>query len=68
MDVVCGDGETVVIGGLTQEEQTFKQRKTPLLGDLPLLGQLFRYTARSTKQSTLAILITPHLVRAGEGG
>ncbi len=61
-DVVCGDGESVVIGGLTQEEQTVKRQKTPFLGDLPVLGQLFRHTSRSTKQSTLVIFITPRVV------
>ena len=62
-DVVCGDGESVVIGGLTQEERTIKRQKTPLLGDLPLLGQLFRRTVRSTKQSNLVIFITPRLLQ-----
>jgi len=61
-DVVCGDGETIVIGGLSQEEQTVKRQKTPLLGDIPLLGQLFRRTTRSTKESTLVIFITPRLI------
>jgi Tol biopolymer transport system component len=61
-DVVCADGETIVIGGLTQQEQTIKRQKTPLLGDLPLLGQLFRRTTRSTRESTLVIFITPRVV------
>jgi Tol biopolymer transport system component len=65
-DVICGDGETIVIGGLTQEEETIKRQKTPLLGDLPLLGQLFRHTARSIRQSTLVIFITPRLVKTDE--
>jgi Tol biopolymer transport system component len=64
-DVVCGDGDSIVIGGLTQEEQTIKRQKTPLLGDLPLLGQLFRNTMRTSKQSTLVIFITPHLISGG---
>jgi len=66
-DVVCGDGETIVIGGLTQEEQTIKRQKTPLLGDLPLLGQLFRRSTRTTKQSTLVIFITPRLISRDTG-
>jgi Tol biopolymer transport system component len=65
-DVVCGEGESIVIGGLTQEEQTTKRQKTPLLGDIPLLGQLFRHTTRATKESTLVIFITPHLISGGE--
>jgi type IV pilus assembly protein PilQ len=65
-DVVCGEGETIIIGGLTQEEQTIKRQKTPLLGDLPLLGQLFCHTVRNTRQSTLVIFITPRVL-AGAG-
>ena len=66
-DVVCGNGETIVIGGLTQQEQTVKTQKTPLLGDLPLLGQLFRHTSRAAKDSTLVIFITPRVAGEGEG-
>jgi hypothetical protein len=60
-DVVCGDGETIIIGGLTQTEQTRKVQKTPLLGDLPLIGSLFRHTTRSQRDTTLVIFITPRM-------
>ena len=57
------DGETFVIGGLTQENNLRTKSKIPLLGDIPLLGTAFR-TDRSTKSNTeLYIVITPHIVR-----
>ena len=56
------DGESFVIGGLTQESTITSRSKVPLLGDVPLLGQAFR-TDRATKSKTdLYIVITPHVV------
>lgn len=57
------DGESFVIGGLTQESIIKSQSKVPLLGDIPLFGQAFR-TDRATRSKTeLYIIITPHVVR-----
>ena len=57
------DGETFVIGGLTQENYLKNRSKIPILGDLPLVGQAFRLE-KSTKATTeLYIVITPHIVR-----
>ena len=57
------DGETFVIGGLTQENDLTNRSKLPLLGDIPLLGRMFR-TEKTTKSNTeLYIVITPHIVR-----
>lgn len=57
------DGETFVIGGLTQENVLVNKSKIPLLGDIPILGQAFR-TERSTSTTTeLYIVITPRIVR-----
>jgi general secretion pathway protein D len=57
------DGETFVIGGLTQENVLTRKSKVPLLGDIPLAGELFK-TERSTRSKTeLYIVITPHIVR-----
>ena len=57
------DGETFVIGGLTQENVLTTKSKIPLLGDIPLLGNVFR-TERSTSTTTeLYIVITPRIVR-----
>lgn len=57
-------GETIVIGGLIDDEEEVQVRKVPLLGDLPLLGALFRSTERQVKRSQLVIFITP-VVQAG---
>jgi general secretion pathway protein D len=56
------DGDSFVIGGLTQDENINTRSKVPLLGDIPLVGQAFR-TDRSTKVKTeLYIIVTPHIV------
>jgi type IV pilus assembly protein PilQ len=65
------DGETIVIGGLKQEEETASVSKLPILGDLPLLGPLFRHTRKVSRQSELIILVTPRILategREGQG-
>jgi len=56
------DGQTVVIGGLKKQDSSQQVNKVPLLGDLPLLGSLFRFEGESTINSELVIFITPYLV------
>ena len=56
------DGQTVVIGGLKKKEVSQQINKVPLLGDLPLLGALFRFEGESTSNSELLIFITPSVV------
>jgi type IV pilus assembly protein PilQ len=56
------DGETVMVGGLTQRQSEDRITKIPILGDLPLLGGLFRSRSRSTVTSDLVIFITPHIL------
>jgi general secretion pathway protein D len=56
------DGDSFVIGGLTQDENTTTKTKVPLLGDIPLIGQAFR-TDRSTRTKTeLYIVVTPRII------
>ena len=57
------DGETFVIGGLTQENYLNNRSKVPLLGDIPLIGQAFRADKSSKTTTELYIVITPHIVR-----
>ena len=57
------DGETLVIGGLLGENEIQAVRKVPLLGDLPLLGQLFRRDAREKSRSELVIILTATIVK-----
>jgi general secretion pathway protein D len=56
------DGQTIVIGGLRQEEERTVRTKVPLLGDLPLLGSLFRSTDTFTARTDLVIFITPRVL------
>lgn len=57
------DGETFVIGGLTQENVLTTKSKVPLLGDVPLVGALFRNERSTTSKTELYIVITPRIVR-----
>lgn len=56
------DQQTVVIGGLKKQEISQQVNKVPLLGDLPLLGGLFRFEGESTINSELVIFITPSVI------
>jgi type IV pilus assembly protein PilQ len=56
------DGQTVVIGGLKKQDISQQTNKIPLLGDLPLLGWLFKFQGESTQNSELVVFITPTLV------
>ncbi len=56
------DGQTIVIGGLRQEEERTIRTKVPLLGDLPLVGSLFRSTNSFTARTDLVIFITPRVL------
>ena len=62
--VVTPDGQTVVIGGLMENDKESSATKIPLLGDIPILGALFRYKANSDDKNELMIFMTPHVVRA----
>jgi len=57
--VRVGDGQTIVIAGLMQEKKTEDTTKIPLLGDIPVLGILFRRTKYEKKKTELVILLTP---------
>lgn len=56
------DGQTFVIAGLLSEDETEIISKVPLLGDIPILGYLFRHTVTQVKQSDLLIKITPRII------
>ncbi|MGM0413191.1 MAG: type IV pilus secretin PilQ [Pseudomonadota bacterium] len=59
---LVADGETVVLGGIYETEQTREEDKVPLLGDLPLLGGLFRHTQEVNSKAELLIFVTPRLL------
>jgi general secretion pathway protein D len=62
--VVTPDRQTVVIGGLMSKLQTQADSKIPLLGDIPLLGSLFKRRTKGDTQTELLIFLTPHIVYA----
>jgi type II secretion system protein D len=57
------DGQTVILGGLITKEKTDFHRKVPWVGDIPVLGRLFRYDGVTNKREELLIIMTPHVVR-----
>jgi type IV pilus assembly protein PilQ len=63
--VLVADGETAVIGGLTQSQVVKNKSGIPLLSDLPLLGRLFSQTDTREEKRDLLILITPHIIDEG---
>jgi len=58
---VVKDGQTVVLGGLRKKDTTKQTNKVPLLGDLPLLGNLFKFEGEATVVNELVIFITPYI-------
>ena len=56
------DGETIVLGGVFREEETATESKTPVLGDIPGLGRLFKRTVTDTRRTELLIFITPGII------
>jgi type IV pilus assembly protein PilQ len=63
--VLVGNGETVVLGGIFQSEKTTTVTKTPFLGDIPYLGALFKKTENIDERAELLIFITPKLLKDG---
>jgi type II secretory pathway component GspD/PulD (secretin) len=57
------DGQTVVIGGLMEDDKSSTVQKIPYLGDIPLLGNLFKRKVKSDGKSELMIFLTPHIVQ-----
>jgi pilus assembly protein CpaC len=60
------DSDTIVISGLASSQDSRQVTKVPFLGDLPVVGGLFRSTGKSDQQTELVILLTPHIVSPGD--
>jgi len=60
--VMVDDEQTVVIGGLVRDVEIVQDEKVPLLGDLPLLGALFRRRLTRTQKTNLILILTPHVI------
>jgi len=61
-NVLVDNGETVVLGGIFEQENTTNQVKVPFLGDIPYLGRLFRKDAKTENKRELLIFVTPRIV------
>ncbi|HEY8367877.1 MAG TPA: type II secretion system secretin GspD [Thermodesulfobacteriota bacterium] len=64
--VLVKDQATIVIGGLIRDDVNATENKIPILGDIPILGYLFKNTTRRVDKTNLLIFLTPHIVRSPE--
>ncbi|MBS1717835.1 MAG: hypothetical protein JSS72_08910 [Armatimonadetes bacterium] len=63
--VTVPDGETVVLGGIIRTSHSIDESKIPILGDIPLLGNLFKSKEGHDIKTELMVFLTPHIVRTG---
>jgi len=63
--VFIGDGQTVVLGGILETERRENEKKVPFLGDVPVLGHLFKSTGKVNNKDELLIFVTPKILREG---
>jgi type IV pilus assembly protein PilQ len=63
--VLVNDGQTVVLGGILETERRETEKKVPYLGDIPVLGYLFKSTSRTDNKDELLIFVTPRILREG---
>ena len=61
--IAVNNGDTAVIGGIYEETIRSDQTKVPLLGEIPVIGYLFKQTGRSSEKTELLIFLTPRIVR-----
>ncbi len=59
------DGQTIVIAGLTRNDDTSIKKKIPYLGDIPLIGWLFRWNSKSATKTNILIFVTPRIMATG---
>ncbi|WJV56103.1 type II secretion system secretin GspD [Prodigiosinella aquatilis] len=64
--VLVGSGETVVVGGLLDKSTIESDSKVPILGDIPILGNLFRSKSRTVSKRNLMLFLRPTIIRSGE--
>ncbi|GAB3250581.1 type II secretion system protein D [Chitinimonas naiadis] len=64
--VLVDDGQIIVLGGLIENKVNETNNKVPLLGDIPILGNLFRYESRSTSRTNLMVFLRPVILRDGK--
>jgi general secretion pathway protein D len=62
-EIMVRDQQTIVIGGLMRDSVQNKEDKVPVLGDIPILGALFRKTNKSKQKTNLLLILTPYIIR-----
>ena len=62
-EVMVRDQQTIVIGGLMRDAIQNKEDKVPVLGDIPILGALFRKTSKNKRKTNLLLILTPYIIR-----
>mgnify|MGYP000020318869 CR=1 FL=1 len=65
-NVMIQDGELLILGGLIEDQSDNTESKVPLLGDIPLLGRLFKSSNKSDSQTVLMMFIRPTIIRTAE--
>jgi type II secretory pathway component GspD/PulD (secretin) len=65
-EVLLKDGQVVIIGGLRRKEITKQTNQIPILGDIPLIGLLFKYTNTVVYNTELIVFLSPHIYKEGE--
>ena len=66
-NVIVDDGQIVVLGGLISDDISGSVSKVPILGDIPILGRLFRYDTRSLKKTNLLVFLRPIIIKDAAG-
>ena len=61
--VLVDNGDTIVLGGIYETETRNELDKVPVLGDLPLIGSMFRHTAETIEKQELLIFVTPKILK-----
>jgi general secretion pathway protein D len=63
---IVNNGQSIIIGGLVKDNKNVTLQKVPLLGDIPVLGSLFRHKEVDDDKTTLVILLTPYIVKTSD--
>jgi type IV pilus assembly protein PilQ len=61
-NILVKDGQTIVIGGLFRDVVTTTHKQVPILGDIPIIGELFKGTEDSNRREEVIVLLTPHII------
>ena len=61
-NVIVHDGDTLVLGGLVQDQSSKSEQKMPYLADIPVVGFFFKGSKKEVKQSSLLIFVTPDII------